>query len=543
MVDAIANLAPQQVPVEGTSEAGKQPVSPELAFTDALAGAIGDGNETAATPTATPAHDESETKPAAADAALTELVGAVQVAMAMPVQNNVPAAVEGPTQATEGDPVVPVVSNGGQSVGPQSVAVNDIPAGAVPTAAAPTEATAVQPGAVPVDAPSEALAEPAVQAAVQPDVGVDAAEAPSVQTDGIPVDTKPVASAKPDAATVPETASVPVADKADAPDVPVAAAAARPDAAQAVDSAPRTDRPTAQAQGLVDKARPMQGESPKPDKPAETQTIETRPTTPAFQRTPERPPSAVGIETTPVQWRYDASKRTTPAAVGAPNTTGALAVEAAVQSVAGSSVKSTGKDAGETSDQGMPSQQAVAPMAQHFAAQLQEAAQPVRPERVDGPAQEMHARVIDQVVREVSLHRVGDPNGADPNGASRTDIVVKLNPPELGSLRLQVTQDSTGMTTHIQSGSSQVRGLLEAHMPLLIDSLAKAGVRMDSVSVSTGTSFNAFAGNAQQQHAQPNASHARQQYVPVREPFGIETVAASQSGWAMSSQAGHSWLA
>jgi flagellar hook-length control protein FliK len=180
-------------------------------------------------------------------------------------------------------------------------------------------------------------------------------------------------------------------------------------------------------------------------------------------------------------------------------------------------------------------------MAQQFTAQLHDAAvQPAHPEPVEG----LHAQVIDQVVREVSLHRIDE-----PNGAGRSDIVVRLDPPNLGSLRLQVTQETTdhvaaAMTTHIQASSSQVRGLLEAHLPLLIDSLARAGVRMDSVSVSTGASFNAFAGNAQQQpNAQPNANHTRQQLVPSSQPIGIDTIAASQFGGATSRQAGYSWLA
>jgi len=189
---------------------------------------------------------------------------------------------------------------------------------------------------------------------------------------------------------------------------------------------------------------------------------------------------------------------------------------------------------GEVPDRQLPSLQTVA-MGQRLSVQYPEAAaRAVRPEPTDG----VQTRIIDQVVRGISLHRAGE----------RSDIVVKLNPPELGTLRVQVSRiavdDAVGpMTAHIRAESSQVRGLLEAHMPLLMDSLARAGLQMDSVSVSVGSSFSAFAGSTHQhQQAQPDANGANRAAVGQRQA-PMESVAAAESGWITSGQAGYSWLA
>ena len=86
-------------------------------------------------------------------------------------------------------------------------------------------------------------------------------------------------------------------------------------------------------------------------------------------------------------------------------------------------------------------------------------------------------------------------------------------------------------------------------MPLLIDSLAKAGLQMDSVSVSVdhvlaSTSFNAFAGNARQQDAQPNSNQAFAQYTPGLAIGGVRTMTdVSIPSWGTSGQTGYSWLA
>jgi hypothetical protein len=98
------------------------------------------------------------------------------------------------------------------------------------------------------------------------------------------------------------------------------------------------------------------------------------------------------------------------------------------------------------------------------------------------PDMPLHRQVIDQVVKEIRLHRLPE----------RSDLVVKLNPPELGTLRVHITQDANGIYSQIQANNEQVKNLLQAHLPMLTNALADAGLRMDSVSVTSDAAFNTF---------------------------------------------------
>ena len=148
------------------------------------------------------------------------------------------------------------------------------------------------------------------------------------------------------------------------------------------------------------------------------------------------------------------------------------------------------------------------------------------------PRTEQHTRVIEQIVREVQLSQ----------SDGRRDIVVRLNPPELGTLRLQISQDMSGMTSHIQASTDQVRGLLQAHVPALIEALSTAGVRVDAVSVSSGPMFGAFAqdtaGNAYTRQEQQRRTTANRQTAG-----GVDAPAAFAARQAQPYQAGYSWLA
>jgi len=121
--------------------------------------------------------------------------------------------------------------------------------------------------------------------------------------------------------------------------------------------------------------------------------------------------------------------------------------------------------------------------AQHFGQAL-EAEQPdglqiERKQMADVP---LHRQVIEQVVKEVRLHRLPE----------RSDLVVRLNPPELGTLRVRITQDANGVYSQIQASNEQVKNLLQAHLPMLTSALADAGLRIDSVSVTSDAAFNTF---------------------------------------------------
>lgn len=106
----------------------------------------------------------------------------------------------------------------------------------------------------------------------------------------------------------------------------------------------------------------------------------------------------------------------------------------------------------------------------------------LRTETKQIPDMPLHRQVIDQVVKEIRLHRLPE----------RSDLVVKLNPPELGTLRVHITQDANGIYSQIQANNEQVKNLLQAHLPMLTNALADAGLRMDSVSVTSDAAFNTF---------------------------------------------------
>jgi len=143
-------------------------------------------------------------------------------------------------------------------------------------------------------------------------------------------------------------------------------------------------------------------------------------------------------------------------------------------------------------------------------------------------------RVIDQVVREAVLRRLPD----------RNDLVVRLNPPELGAVRLRIVQDAQGITSHIQASTEQVRGLLQAHVPMLVDALADAGVRLGAVSVTSDSSFPAFEqgwaeGGQHQKHGghSNNAGNTHSGLGADAAQAAILTVSAGETGVS------YSWLA
>ncbi len=174
-----------------------------------------------------------------------------------------------------------------------------------------------------------------------------------------------------------------------------------------------------------------------------------------------------------------------------------------------------------------------------MAMSLQAEARPVtgaqRPMADSTNSSDMHVRVIQQVVQQIKLQHV--------DGGS--NLLVRLNPPDLGSLQLRVQRNSDGLTTHIEATSQRVQGLLEAHLPLLIDSLAQAGVRMDSVSVSVAAGFGSFADQSRRQDAQPHAQRPRHNDLSSRGTAGMQvgSDAAIRNALASMRQSAHSWLA
>lgn len=518
MTNAIPDLAPQQAVVEASSGSAEQPGSPEASFSDALNAAV--SGEQVTGPEAPQPKGKSNND---APAEVVSLAGAIQVAMAIPAQPNVAIAIQDAPRAAD-----VAVIDAAQPAQPQSAQIDQ-------TQAATPEQRSGQPFvAASLDQPVEDIN------TETPRVSVPTTESGqarvSVQAEPAPTMAKP-SVAVPAQAGIPQQAAV-VAPEGEAPVEPIAVQGSRhpgldsgPSAAQAAVAevgAPVGNPVTTQVQAgqIAQQAEPL-AEQLEPEKDAPVVKADEPKATGkhATDASVKAQASNVPVETVPVQWRFDGSSQSPRIITG----TGAAEL---VQSVTDPASKAAGGESGPAAlRHPEPDSGPATPMGLQFTAQLREAAQRIAPA---SSGSDLPTRVIDQVVRQVSLARID----------GRDSLVVKLNPPDLGNLQLRITQDTTGMTTHIQAGSSQVRGLLEAHLPLLMDSLAKAGLQMDAVSVSVGTSFNAFAGSAQQQDAQPNSNHSRQQFIPNGRMGGVGTIAdASYPMWGRSEQAGHSWLA
>lgn len=147
-------------------------------------------------------------------------------------------------------------------------------------------------------------------------------------------------------------------------------------------------------------------------------------------------------------------------------------------------------------------------------------------------APEMPHRVIDQIVKDVRLLKFQD----------GTNLTIRLRPAELGTLQIRVVSDAQGLTSQIEASNPQTRSLLQAHVPLLMDSLAAAGVRVDSVSVTATPSFSAWTGDmAQQQSQQQYAGSGRGRATAALDPAIAHTEQSAILG--AQDAASHSWLA
>jgi|GEM_PF-4274184 len=154
---------------------------------------------------------------------------------------------------------------------------------------------------------------------------------------------------------------------------------------------------------------------------------------------------------------------------------------------------------------------------------------------ISSQSAEIPKRIIDQVVREVSLTKTSD----------RNDLVVKLTPPSLGTLRLQVTQDASGMTTQIVASSQQVKDLLNQHMPTLITAMNDAGIKMDSLTITTDNKFESgtFADSKSFSQA-PGQFNGSKRQNQSQQQYGTGTPILTASGLVQTNEsAAFTWYA
>jgi hypothetical protein len=140
--------------------------------------------------------------------------------------------------------------------------------------------------------------------------------------------------------------------------------------------------------------------------------------------------------------------------------------------------------------------------------------------------------IIHQIVRTAKIH-VFDGGG---------EMVMRLEPAHLGSIRMSVTADQGVVTAHLRAGTESVRQALEAGIVALRQSLADSGIRVDSISVSVGDNL----GQGWNLHAggQNGSQHAdsRQNGYPTARLSRDDTVLVDQPNAAHIS-AGFNYLA
>jgi len=483
MIDTITNIAPQPAGVDNAGDAGKPSDSQGGAsFNHILDSAVNAKQQPRKDSKEAPAKSSDDHKAdievkadAEKSAAASSVAGAVQMAMAVPVQNTDPVPEQSAMDGGKDAAPVAAVQAGKDTQQAQSMpAVTTIP-----------------------DLPVQAGAN---QQATNP--------APSLQV----------------TQTVPADAAVPMQA---APQQDAATAASQTAAA-----AQATLPASAQAQAAEVAAQGNASvEDPAADKPTNTPAVKSdkaRGGETHSAHTPVHQESKTGADAVPVEWRFDSSADKSHVSITDVRThTGTSQVDAATADSAGDASSGLGQ---QTSNQPAAAQ-AAAPFSADLKAAVQSTATTASP-AVD------QTKIIDQVVREVKLHRFD----------GHSDLIVRLDPPDMGTLRLQITQSASGLTGHIQASTDSVRGLLQANLPALMDALSGAGLRMESVSVSVNSSFNpmaqnAFQGNQQDSHQSGNGQ-ARQRFTMDREIGAIPAMAGisyASAGGRM--QAGYSWLA
>ena len=83
-----------------------------------------------------------------------------------------------------------------------------------------------------------------------------------------------------------------------------------------------------------------------------------------------------------------------------------------------------------------------------------------------------HARFVNRVAR--AFQSIGDEGG---------EVRLRLSPPELGSLRLQVKVQAGALSAHIEADTPQARSVLLENLPILRQRLAEQNIRVDQFDV------------------------------------------------------------
>jgi flagellar hook-length control protein FliK len=98
-------------------------------------------------------------------------------------------------------------------------------------------------------------------------------------------------------------------------------------------------------------------------------------------------------------------------------------------------------------------------------------------------------RVIDQIINRLSVRSNG----------SQSEVKIRLDPPSLGTVRMNISTSVDGVRTLIVAENQAVKQLIENNLSQLRDSMANQGLKLDGFSVQVGGDSNP--GFSQQQES------------------------------------------
>lgn len=108
-------------------------------------------------------------------------------------------------------------------------------------------------------------------------------------------------------------------------------------------------------------------------------------------------------------------------------------------------------------------------------------------------------QIVDQVLERISVERAGN----------QSRIIVKMNPEELGEVKLALTMEKDQLRAQLLTQNNQVQEILEKHLPKLHEALSQQGVKLEDIQV--GVDSNRHSGQeAFADHRQPDTSHRHQ---------------------------------
>ena len=88
----------------------------------------------------------------------------------------------------------------------------------------------------------------------------------------------------------------------------------------------------------------------------------------------------------------------------------------------------------------------------------------------------IETRVIDQIINRISVRSNG----------SQSEVRIKLDPPSLGTVRMNISTSGDGVRTVIVAENQAVKQVIENNLSQLRDSMAGQGLKIDSFSVLVG---------------------------------------------------------